>query len=251
MLDRNMGYTRALGVGYRRLPQASNPSNFQKAGPSNPYNRAGSNSSVGSVSSRPRTINRSLSPKGIEEKRAKNLCFLCDEDYFPGHKCKSQIYSLEVVEEVKDVEVEELEGEEEVVGAEQHEEPPLLSLNAINGISTYQTMRITGRVKTTPLYILIDSRSTHNFLDIGTAKRLHREINRIPPVQVMVANGQQLQCAAMCKNFSWNLLGETFVTNAMFVPLGNCEMVLGVHWLASLGPIMWDFEKLRMEFKKW
>jgi len=36
----------------------------------------------------------------------------------------------------------------------------------------------------------------------------------------------------------------------MLVTLGNCEIDLGVLWLASLGPIMWDFEKLRMEFRK-
>jgi len=36
----------------------------------------------------------------------------------------------------------------------------------------------------------------------------------------------------------------------MLVPLENCEMVLGIQWLASLRPILWDFEKLRMEFKK-
>ena len=36
VLDRNVTYTRTLGVGPRRLPQATNPSNFQKAGSSNP-----------------------------------------------------------------------------------------------------------------------------------------------------------------------------------------------------------------------
>ena len=54
----------------------------------------------------------------------------------------------------------------------------------------------------------------------------------------------------MCKDFSWSLLGETFTTDVMLVTLGNYDMVLGIQWLASLGPILWDFEKLRMEFKK-
>jgi len=54
----------------------------------------------------------------------------------------------------------------------------------------------------------------------------------------------------MCRNFSWTLLGETFITDIMLVTLGSYEMVLGIQWLASLGPILWDFEKLRMEFKQ-
>ena len=44
-------------------------------------------------------------------------------------------------------------------------------------------------------------------------------------------------------------MGNTFSTNVMLVSLGSCEMVLGVQWLASLDHILWDFEKLRMEFK--
>ena len=44
-------------------------------------------------------------------------------------------------------------------------------------------------------------------------------------------------------------MGGVFSLDVMLVPLGSCEIVLGVQWLASVGPILWDFEKLRMEFK--
>lgn len=33
------------------------------------------------------------------------------------------------------------------------------------------------------------------------------------------------------------------------IPLGDCDMVLGIQWLAELGPILWDFKRLWMEFK--
>ena len=65
-----------------------------------------------------------------------------------------------------------------------------------------------------------------------------------------MANCQQLVCTSVCHNFAWSLLGEVFTTDVMLIPLGSCEMVLGVQWLTSLGPILWDLEKLRMEFKK-
>jgi len=110
-------------------------------------------------------------------------------------------------------------------------------------------MRVTRGVKSSPLHILLDSGKTHNFLDVSTAKRLHCEIRKVPPLQVMVANGQQLQCSSMSKNFEWTIMGRTFSTNVMLVSLGSCGMVLGVQWLASLGPILWDFDKLRMKFK--
>ena len=65
-----------------------------------------------------------------------------------------------------------------------------LSLSALNGLSTYYTMRVNGRVKNCPIHILIDSGGTHNFLELSIAKRLHCELRRIPPLQVVLANGQ-------------------------------------------------------------
>ena len=59
------------------------------------------------------------------------------------------------------------------------------------------------------------------------AKRLHFEMKRIPPLQVVMANGQKLQCTSMCKGFEWSLMGGVFSSDVMLVPLGSCEMVLG------------------------
>ncbi|GKA84660.1 immune-associated nucleotide-binding protein 9 [Tanacetum coccineum] len=42
--------------------------------------------------------------------------------------------------------------------------------------------------------------------------------------------------------------GETFQANMMLIPLGGYEMVLGVQWLATLGGIVWNFVKMKMEF---
>ena len=139
------------------------------------------------------------------------------------------MYSLEVIEEVAEVEEEAGEGEAELgEEGEQNDSPLLLSLNALHGVASYQTMRVASKVKTTPLHILIDSGSTYNFLDLATAKRLHCKIKKIPPLQVVVANGQQLVCTSVCHNFAWSLLGEVFTTDVMLIPLGSCEMVLGV-----------------------
>lgn len=41
--------------------------------------------------------------------------------------------------------------------------------------------------------------------------------------------------------------GTNFTADFYLLPLGGCDMVLSIHWL-RLGPIVWDFEKLTMEF---
>ncbi|GJS75912.1 reverse transcriptase [Tanacetum coccineum] len=42
-------------------------------------------------------IRKQLTQKELEEKRAKNLYFYCDKKYVPGHKCPSQMFSMEVM----------------------------------------------------------------------------------------------------------------------------------------------------------
>ena len=42
--------------------------------------------------------------------------------------------------------------------------------------------------------------------------------------------------------------GKKFQADLIFIPLGGCNMVLGIQWLAELGPTLWDFNNLRMKF---
>jgi len=39
-----------------------------------------------------------------------------------------------------------------------------------------------------------------------------------------------------------------YVSDVYLISLGSCDMILGVQWLATLGPILWNFENLTMEF---
>ncbi|GKD04533.1 retrotransposon-related protein, partial [Tanacetum coccineum] len=43
--------------------------------------------------------------------------------------------------------------------------------------------------------------------------------------------------------------GQEFVIDAMTLPLGGCDMVLGIQWLSTLGNILFNFKELKMEFK--
>jgi len=82
------------------------------------------------------------------------------------------------------------------------DEMPQISIHALYGVHTYQTMKVTGKAENATLHILIDLGSTHNFLDTTVAKRLHSTVKKIPSLQVALANGQELNCNTMCKDFS-------------------------------------------------
>ena len=71
-------------------------------------------------------------------------------------------------------------------------EEPCISLHALTGEKTFHTVRIVGFVKHKPLYILVDSGITHNFLDIEYARKLGCETEQIPPQEVTIADGINL-----------------------------------------------------------
>ncbi|XP_074297152.1 uncharacterized protein LOC141627838 [Silene latifolia] len=205
---------------------------------------------------KPNSTFKRLSPAEIEDKRKKNLCFQCDEPYTPGHTCKGKLYNIVLVPVELEEENNALESsvlgeymEDMELGSDSFgEEQPLISLNAISGYHSYQTMRVHGKVRNNTIHILIDSGSTHNFCDQSVAKKLGCKVTHTHPLEVSVANGETLVTTEVCKGFTWQLHGMEFSTDVMIVPLGGCEMVLGVQWLSSLGPVVWDFDKLRMEF---
>ncbi|KAJ1397521.1 hypothetical protein SESBI_31769 [Sesbania bispinosa] len=51
------------------------------------------------------------------------------------------------------------------------------------------------------------------------------------------------------RNFTWRLQNTIFTSDIMLIPLGGYDLVLGIEWLVTLGDIVWNFEKLHMEFK--
>ena len=71
------------------------------------------------------------------------------------------------------------------------------------------------------MHILIDSGSTHNFLDLNLAKKLRLRLTPVNPVMVDVADGNLLECNSMCKGMRWLLRGTPFITDVLLLPLAT------------------------------
>ena len=141
----------------------------------------------------------------------------------------------------------EVEGEADVV--EQDLLTPDISLDALEGTMGCHTLRVAGKVDRHPLYILIDSGSTQNFLNSAFANKLQCLAHPILTLVVEITNGGTMHCSTMCRNFSWRMQGVHFVVDVFIVNLINCDMVLGIQWLATLGNVMSNYKDLWMSFK--
>ena len=84
----------------------------------------------------------------------------------------------------------------------QLEENPQLSIHALESTYNYQTMRVKGSVGRKSLCILIDSGSTHNFIDMRVTTKLGCVLEPIDELNVIAANGNELRCREVCKAFS-------------------------------------------------
>ena len=67
-------------------------------------------------------------------------------------------------------------------------------------------------------------------------------------MKVTVANGERMPCLNIYRVAAFSIDGETFSTDFFALPLAGYDVVLGTDWLASLGPILWDFGALTMSF---
>jgi len=114
-----------------------------------------------------------ITPAQMDERRRKCLCYSCDSKWTRGHVCAApKLFLIEALEEG-----EETQGKMEAAGEEDPrefflEEFPEISLNAITGTPSPKTMRIVGFFRLHQVIILIDSGSTHNFVDAKLAATL-------------------------------------------------------------------------------
>lgn len=131
------------------------------------------------------------------EKMAKGLCFFCDQTFERGHKCATngkQLFLIEVLgkEEEEDLElVETFDGKLEF---ELEEAFPQISIYAMCGNSGFHAIRVNGHFEKKTRHILIDSGSTHNFLDEQLAKRMGCKLQRIEGQSFAIADGNMMHC---------------------------------------------------------
>ena len=183
-----------------------------------------------------------LTPFELKERQEKGLCFKCNDKYSPGHRCKRLFMTEACWGEDGDGDVVMKDEEEE------NEDPPKISFHAITGKETPKTMKVYGQIGRTISMALIDSRSTHNFVSISLAQLLKLQPKRGKEMEVIVASGEKIRNPGKCVQVPLILQGVNFLVDFYILPLEGYGIVLGTQWLRLLGPIWWDFDKLKMHF---
>jgi hypothetical protein len=190
----------------------------------------------------------------MDERQLKGLCYNCDDKYFSRHKCKENNLFMAISEDVSEEDVEAPLVSESpkptdiTPPSDPPEVEPIISLNALTGFSTPQTLKLIGYIKHRKVIILVDSGSTHNFIHCRISQETNFYIRAVNNFQIIITNGRSMKCGGHCENVHLQI-GEYHLKSHMFaIDMGGCDIVLGADWLRTLGPILMDFKKLTMQF---
>jgi hypothetical protein len=77
-----------------------------------------------------------------------------------------------------------------------------LSIHALAGIDSSDTIRLRAMVGNQIMLILIDSGSTGSFLNSNMLQRLQCSVQQTTPVKVKLANNEEMHCNQIVPNLS-------------------------------------------------
>lgn len=183
-------------------------------------------------------------------RKSKGLCFICGERWGRDHKCANAV-QLHVVQELMEAMNSEGGEELEEEPPEEVEEVQLLAISkqAISGTESSKSIRLRGWIQGTEVLMLIDSGSTHSFIEEQVGNRLSGVELLKQPLKVQIADGGQLTCTRFIPDCTWWMQGHSFKSNFTLIPLGSYDIILGMDWLVQHSPMHINWCQKWIEFQ--
>lgn len=189
-----------------------------------------------------------LTPEELSSRRERGLCFTCDERYHRGHKCAARVFLL-VAEEEEPVptQIDPSDPPPDPLD-EMDPQQAQISLNSLVGHLAPEALRLGGVMSDHRVVLLIDGGSIHNFVQPHVVTQLGLPCRPTSPLRMMVGNGHRLDCSKICEGVPITIQDLVFTVDLYVLPISGANVVLGVQWLRTLGPILTDYSSLRMQF---
>ena len=180
--------------------------------------------------------------------KAKGLCFICGERWGKDHICKQEV-QLHVVQEM----VEFLQNSDvnDSVASEIQSEVHMMSVSAAAlGKTTSKpakTMQLRIQLQGLNLIFIVDSGSSHSFLDVSLSDKIHG-VSPMAKALVKIAKGDMVPCASQLLDGVWSCAGHKFLTSFKFFPLGSYDGIVGMDWLSAHSPMWVDWDHHWLSF---
>jgi hypothetical protein len=107
--------------------------------------------------------------------------------------------------------------------------------------SCHQTLKLQGSIQQQRLNILLDSGSTHTFVNDKFIPLLSGVQTIFSPRHVQVANGTIVAGQHQLLQAHWQIQKYEFISDLLFLPLPSYDMVVGMDWLSRFSPMRVDW----------
>nr|GME10613.1 reverse transcriptase [Ipomoea batatas]GME10633.1 reverse transcriptase [Ipomoea batatas] len=124
-----------------------------------------------------------------------------------------------------------------------------ISLHALVRSMSPRTFRLNANIKNQVFTIVIDTGSSHNYLQPRILSFLKLPVNTSTCFSVAVGYGEKLHSAGTCNGVEFVMQGTKFVADFHILEFSRADAILGVQWLEGLGKVVADHKKLTMEFE--
>ena len=113
----------------------------------------------------------------------------------------------------------------------------MLSVAVMTCISQHQTIKLFVHIKNTKVTVLVDSGSTHNFIDSRVARKLNIFIYPTASFQVSIPGNKATLYEGKFYKVELSI-NEYKIRSSMYVmESGGADIVLGAQWLETLGTV--------------
>ena len=177
--------------------------------------------------------------------------FKCGDKYSKDHQCKKPAQMLMIeVGDFGEVFSDDTVHALNLLDDTSELQCCMLSAHALAGTEAVNTLRLRAVVGDQIMLLLVDSGSSHTFVNAEFAKRAGCVLSPSPPLSVKVANGQSMQCNHMVQNLTWQYQDIKFTDDMRVLDLGGYDAVLGIDWLNKFSPMTCQWQEKWLEIPK-
>lgn len=109
-------------------------------------------------------------------------------------------------------------------------------------------MPLMVEIGSSTLVALLNSGSTHNFIAEDIMVAVGVLMRPQFGLSVTVASGDRVTSLGLCRAMSVRIGQQDSTLDCYAMLLEGFDVILGVQWLGTLGPITWDFSCMTMSF---